>query len=297
MALMARVVGIPARVAIGFLTPEPAGPNTWMYSSHDMHAWPELYFQGSGWVRFEPTPARRAADAPSYTINGTPDDQGPSETAQTRSASATTGPSKQPSQSETTADAAQGDEGDAGINWWPLFRAIGVLVLVIGALLVPSLARRRRRERRLAAGGPEEIWVELRDTAVDLGVPWPDGRSPRETRDALVDHLGCPVDPTTPDRPAHGRDVAPEGVDALGRLVTDLERLRYSRSPADADRARLRADGRVVLASLAGGATRSSRRRATWWPRSVLDLGALRANRAAPTTVEARYGGVVDHAG
>lgn len=297
MALMARVLGIPSRVAIGFLTPDQVGPGTWMYSSHDMHAWPELYFEGSGWVRFEPTPARRAADVPSYTVNGRPDDQGPSQTAQSRSASAVTGPSKRPSQSETATDQVQGDEGDTSVHWALLLRVAGGLVLVTGLLLIPTLARRRRRDRRLAAGGPEDIWAELRDTAVDLGVPWPGGRSPRETRDALVDHLGRPVDSTTPDRPAHGRDVAPEGAEALGRLVTDLERLRYSRSPAEADRARLRADGRTVLASLAGGATRASRRRATWWPRSVLDLAALRPTRGTPATVEARYGGVVDHVG
>ena len=56
MAMMARVVGIPSRVAVGFLPGEREG-DSWKVSIRDMHAWPELYFAGYGWVRFEPTPA------------------------------------------------------------------------------------------------------------------------------------------------------------------------------------------------------------------------------------------------
>ncbi|NGZ99992.1 transglutaminase domain-containing protein [Nocardioides sp. W3-2-3] len=41
MAVMARVVGIPARVAVGFLEPTRMDDGRWEYSSHDLHAWPE----------------------------------------------------------------------------------------------------------------------------------------------------------------------------------------------------------------------------------------------------------------
>ena len=88
-ATLGRVLGIPARVAIGFLSPEPDGPHTWVYSSHDMHAWPELYFQGSGWVRFEPTPASQAPDVPAYTSGQLPEldqTEAPSPTAAPTSA-------------------------------------------------------------------------------------------------------------------------------------------------------------------------------------------------------------------
>ena len=67
MAVMARELGIPARVAVGFLQPEHIEGDTWVYSSHDLHAWPELFFSGSGWVRFEPTPSTRASGVPEYT--------------------------------------------------------------------------------------------------------------------------------------------------------------------------------------------------------------------------------------
>ena len=57
MAMMAREVGIPSRVAVGFLPGDRVEGNTWEVSIRDMHAWPELFFAGYGWVRFEPTPA------------------------------------------------------------------------------------------------------------------------------------------------------------------------------------------------------------------------------------------------
>ncbi|MGA8992769.1 MAG: DUF3488 and transglutaminase-like domain-containing protein, partial [Nocardioidaceae bacterium] len=69
MASMGRALGIPSRVAVGFLRPERRGTSgTWTYSSHDLHAWPEMYFGGVGWVRFEPTPQDRTGrSVPGYT--------------------------------------------------------------------------------------------------------------------------------------------------------------------------------------------------------------------------------------
>ncbi len=67
MALMARILGIPSRVGIGFLPGQPGKDGQHIVRMHDMHAWPELYFQGYGWVRFEPTPSSRVANTPSWT--------------------------------------------------------------------------------------------------------------------------------------------------------------------------------------------------------------------------------------
>lgn len=69
MALMAREVGIPARIAVGFLKPDAGTtPGTFVFSAHDLHAWPELFFEDVGWVRFEPTPgSRTGAEPPSWT--------------------------------------------------------------------------------------------------------------------------------------------------------------------------------------------------------------------------------------
>ncbi|ERK69950.1 transglutaminase-like protein, partial [Leifsonia aquatica ATCC 14665] len=70
MALMARSLGIPSRVAEGYLPGASGGgsasnPGEYTVTSDDLHAWPELYFAGVGWVPFEPTVGR--GTIPSYT--------------------------------------------------------------------------------------------------------------------------------------------------------------------------------------------------------------------------------------
>jgi transglutaminase-like putative cysteine protease len=58
MAVMARIVGIPARVAIGYATGEyDSATKTYTVRESDAHAWPELYINGQ-WLPFEPTPIR-----------------------------------------------------------------------------------------------------------------------------------------------------------------------------------------------------------------------------------------------
>lgn len=296
MAVMARVLGIPSRVAVGFLKPTPAGADTWVYSAHDMHAWPELYFDGAGWVRFEPTPAGRAQDVPGYTAVNTTPGGNESESAPAGGRSSVSERPLRPSEGQATALPVPHERTstvEQARSYLLPAAAVGVVVLV--ALLIPSLVRRRRRSSRLARGLPEGVWLELRDTATDLGVPWPEGKSPRATRNVVIDYLGIPLSSTTPDRPAHGARVAPEGVAALDRIVGALERTRYARPGAEPDPTALRADAQVCITSLAGGATRTARRRATWWPRSVVRI-PRRSTRTAPATIEARYGGVVDHA-
>ena len=63
MAAMGRVLGIPSRVVVGFLDGTTQESGRILYTSDDRHAWPEMYFTGVGWVRFEAdtglAPARR----------------------------------------------------------------------------------------------------------------------------------------------------------------------------------------------------------------------------------------------
>lgn len=300
MAVMARMLGIPSRVAVGFLQPSSVGPDTWEYSAHDLHAWPELFFPGAGWVRFEPTPAGRASGVPAYTTQnvpvvnqpGQPGNPRPSDELPSRGASASASPS------DSAAAATTGDAG-SGRPWGMLLGTLGGGLVVALLLLLPRTLRLRRREQRLG-GGVEAVWAELRATAIDLGVPWPEGRSPRETRGRLVDHFGAPVGPDTDERPSHGPDRSPEAVIALDRIVRALELLRYARLDPAADSSRkgsLRAEAETCVAALQGGAVRSARRRAEWWPRSVLSARHRASRRPAQQPVQARYGGVVDHVG
>ncbi len=59
MAIMLRMLGVPARVAAGFTSGRyDEGSGEWMVTDHDAHAWVEVYFPGFGWLPFDPTPGR-----------------------------------------------------------------------------------------------------------------------------------------------------------------------------------------------------------------------------------------------
>jgi transglutaminase-like putative cysteine protease len=57
MALMLRLLGIPARVAAGFV-PGHYHDGTWTVTDHDAHTWVEVWFPRYGWLAFDPTPGR-----------------------------------------------------------------------------------------------------------------------------------------------------------------------------------------------------------------------------------------------
>jgi len=62
MSVMLRTLGIPARLAVGFLPGTPTGPDrVFLVRSRDAHAWVEVWFPTVGWQRFDPT--GRAPDA------------------------------------------------------------------------------------------------------------------------------------------------------------------------------------------------------------------------------------------
>jgi transglutaminase-like putative cysteine protease len=66
MAVLARLLGIPSRIAYGFTAGSPSGTGVYRVTTHDAHAWPELFFQGYGWLRFEPTPTGTAGQGTAY---------------------------------------------------------------------------------------------------------------------------------------------------------------------------------------------------------------------------------------
>ena len=55
MVMMARSLGIPARMAVGFSPGTPSGRNVYQYRESNAHAWAEVYFPGYGWQIFEAT--------------------------------------------------------------------------------------------------------------------------------------------------------------------------------------------------------------------------------------------------
>ena len=187
MALMGRTIGIPSRVAVGFLRPDRVAPSTYVYSSHDLHAWPEMYFGGIGWVRFEPTPQDRATGVPAYTTQQVPR-PAPSESSSAPAAA----PTLNRIDRATDPNAAVGGNGPASPLTNPVVvgSALALLVLVLLAL-APRTARTLVRRRRWAAAGTgaalvEAGWDEVRDTAVDLGVAFDDRVTLRTAAHDLV---------------------------------------------------------------------------------------------------------------
>lgn len=79
-AAMARAVGLPARVAVGF-TPgvaDPTDPALYRVRGEHAHAWPEVWIPGAGWTAFEPTPGRGAPNAAYTGVPESQDTAGPS---------------------------------------------------------------------------------------------------------------------------------------------------------------------------------------------------------------------------
>jgi transglutaminase-like putative cysteine protease len=214
MAMMARVVGIPSRVSVGFL-PGEQDEEGWKVSIRDMHAWPELYFANYGWVRFEPTPASVTGTAPAWTVQNTDSSESdpsadPSSEPSADEVSPGTAPSTVPSEQPT--DLGPGAGANLGRT---LIGAVIVLVL-LAILAAPATIRVRRRSGRLNGSGPAEeqveaAWSEIRDTVLDYGGSWPEG-SPRAIGREVADRLDD------------------EESESMSRVATLVERSRFARS-------------------------------------------------------------------
>lgn len=55
MVVMARSLGLPARLGVGYQVPPPTEDGRLLVRQTDGHSWAEIYFPGTGWVEFEPT--------------------------------------------------------------------------------------------------------------------------------------------------------------------------------------------------------------------------------------------------
>ena len=262
MTMMARTLNIPARVAVGFLRPEESEEGGFVYSSRDMHAWPELYFEGTGWVRFEPTP-QQARTVPAYTSGQVPAPEelnAPSASTSAPEPTVTRAPREEVAGS-TSADA------EGGLPGWLV--PVAVVLLLVGLCFVPRAVRGAQRRRRYDEGDPaavaESAWEELRATALDLGVAWDDTATLRRQAIALVPALGPSHGPT-----GGGPEETRRATRALESLALLVERARYSLRPLDeAAQERAQADTRTVTEVLVDVAAPRSRRRARWLPASL----------------------------
>jgi transglutaminase-like putative cysteine protease len=186
MALMARSVGIPARVVVGFTQGSRDG-NTWVVRGTDAHAWPELWMGSAGWVRFEPTPGNATTTVPAYTLEAEPTEApttAPTTDSTAPEVDATGDPAQAPDVNDPDFGAAGTQEEGTPVGWL----LVGLAALLT---LVPALVRDVRRRRRMHTGDGESAYREVADSLVDLRLG-AEAATPRATLavvDGLVGHV------------------------------------------------------------------------------------------------------------
>jgi transglutaminase-like putative cysteine protease len=271
MVMMSRAAGIPARMAIGFL-PGTESKGVWTVLAADAHAWPELYLDGIGWTRFEPTPSRGAP--PAYAVPGTSVGatvgSGSSATA---TAPALGGTTRKTLGTPSTDGGASPKVGLSPSAWGWLRHGWGTILLtaLIGmlvSLVVPSAARWRRRislaNARTVAERTEVEWELLTSSLGDLGIAPVPSRTPRQlrvyyNREALLPSAAS---------------------QALSRVVQGVENSRYAGSPQPPQEG-LSADARQVVKAAAATRAGRDRLRAALWPSSgITQLRSARAHLA-----------------
>jgi len=257
MAVMLRVAGVPSRVAVGFTPGEILQGNTHSVTTSDAHAWPEAWFAGAGWVRFEPTPPQSTAVVPGYSVPAVGSLPGGG-TAQPSAAPAPkdSAPGRKlpnPVENLPGATPAGGRSAGGGTPLLPLVLMAAVLLLGAPALL--RVVRRRRWAAPDGGGGALTAWSQLQDDAADTGHRWRPAQSPRAAAQRLR---------------AERRFDGPVAA-ALERLAVAAERARYAPAGGGTtDPGALRADVALLRTALIDGVPTGIRWRARLAPPSTL---------------------------
>ncbi|HWL76119.1 DUF3488 and transglutaminase-like domain-containing protein [Microbacterium sp.] len=196
-ALMARTLGMPSRIVVGYLPGEATTDaidrqTVYTVTSGRLHAWPEVYFDGIGWVQFEPTNSLGTPTAFSPAAS----QGGPNDPANPATPLPSTAPSSAPGL--TPDDGGPNDSGSSDASATgplDLTPAATVVLGILFALAIPGLVREMRRRQLLAAartGDAASAWTIVQDVAIDLGVSVPASESARSLGARLVEQHGAP---------------------------------------------------------------------------------------------------------
>lgn len=213
-ALMARTLDMPSRIVVGYLPgtstgDQVEGSTVYSVSSSQLHSWPEVFFEGIGWVPFEPTSS--LGTPTSFAPSTVPQPEGGTEVVPSAAPSAEPAPSASIAPEVVPDDAQGGPTGGtaAPVNVLP---AVGIALGVLLVLAVPALLRLWRRRVRVAAaqgGDAAAAWRELQDLALDLGIEVRASQTPRSLGMHLVANQGA-------------------SVGAVDELVRGIERASYA---------------------------------------------------------------------
>jgi transglutaminase-like putative cysteine protease len=274
MTVLARLLGIPARVAVGYDPGTRIGlTDRFQVDGSDAHAWTELYFTGYGWTTWDATPSgsqvgQAGLAPPLYTIKGstgTGAGQGSTGTDGTPSHAAGTTPiNVHYDIKDHFPDAGSGGpppllpSSASAVGTATPIALMVLAALLVAAVVAPRIARtviRRRRwlTARDDAGVAHAAWAELLDNLTDYGI----GHGPGETPRTLVRRVGAQQQLTGAPR------------EALNRLAQAEERASYAREAAPAGA--LAEDVATVRAAVSTAARAGIRWRARLIPRSAVE--------------------------
>jgi transglutaminase-like putative cysteine protease len=186
-AAMARSIGLPARVAVGFTPGTRDGAGVFHVTDKQAHAWPEVWFDHLGWMPFEPTPTRYEPSPgdPTGTGKEAPKTTPTTSATSTAPTSSTTAPKAGPTINANRLHDAFVNAGSAATpkhrhSVWP--RTLLVLVALVALVVLAAAGTvfavlgvkwRRRRRRRRALDERDRVigaWAEALDRLREAGV-------------------------------------------------------------------------------------------------------------------------------
>ena len=261
-AAMARSLGIPTQVAVGYTDGTIGTDGRYHVFGRNAHAWPEVWFDGVGWVAFEPTPGRGNGDSTAYTGVGAAQDtstntgvdgdrEGPiGDPGVATSVPLVTSGIENGAEGDGTGNSTgsslpTGSSGSGGSRPDSSTSPIPFVLLGIGALLgawivfAPRVVR--ARAARHAHSAPERVisaWHRSLGSLLLAGAPNPAGATPLEyatlaERSTGVDHHVLREMATHVTRAVYSRgeitEQAAERCETLSREVSNICR---DRTPA-----------------------------------------------------------------
>jgi hypothetical protein len=263
-AVMARMLGLPTRVAVGFTPGVASADGQYHVRDEHAHAWPEVWFAGVGWVAFEPTPGRGAPNAQGYTgvrpqqatdTGGTGTGTGGTTPTTAGTTTATTAPSVKPGVAAhgTRPKASHHTSGVVASatrvlrTWWPLAVLIGLLSLT------PAVREARRRQRRAAARTPDArvllAWKEAGEQLATIGAR----ARPSDTPTEFAHRVGAAT------------VLAPDARAAVADLADRVIEASYSAQSTSEETATGAEGDRSVIARAVSAAR-------PWWQRAAREL-------------------------
>jgi transglutaminase-like putative cysteine protease len=232
-AAMARSLGLPARVAVGFTPGQTTGDGLFRVTDANAHAWPEVYIAGFGWTAFEPTPNRSVPGGESYTGVGVPP-PGQETVPTTVSGAAQTAPAPTaPAPDPGDDQAVETNESDAGESG-PRGRVVAAGAILLAAGLyaggVPlSRTLLRARRRTAAVAGEDRVLLAWHEAQEDLAL----AGLPRRRHETAAEY----AERAATDRALFAGS-APGAAEALGQLAADFSVAAFAPTGAHDDVAR-----------------------------------------------------------